>query len=185
RYCRQLLTLYDEIDKRQGRADAGLPPLAAEQEQLFKEDVFEAFLVAALVERELAEGAGPTVQKKAAQQALDRLNRAEGVLPGTRALYAYRAPCWGKLGNAAADKADLDRARAIAPTSAVDRFWHGFANHLRGDEALKKGDVKTAHELYRQEIADYAAFLQLRPDHFWGYFNWAVCHTQLGDLHDA
>jgi tetratricopeptide (TPR) repeat protein/tRNA A-37 threonylcarbamoyl transferase component Bud32 len=185
RYCRQLLALYDEIEGRTGRGAVGLPPLYAKQHQLFKEDVFEAFLVAALVERELAEAAGPAAQKKAAQQALDWLGRAERVLPGTRALHVQRAPCWGVLGNAAAAKADEDRAQAIAPTSAVDRFWHGFAHHLRGDAALKKRDVKTAHEFYRKEIAEYAAFLQLRPDDFWGYFNWAVCSAQLGDLHGA
>src|SRR5262245_18685723 len=185
RYCRQLLKLYDEIDQRQDRGEAGLPPLTAEQEQLFKEDVFEAFLVAAQVEQELASGAGPTARKKAVRQAIDWLNRAERVLPGTRTLYVQRAEAWGKLGNAAADKADMDRARTIEPTSAVDRFWRGYADHLRGDGALQNGDVKSAHEFYHKGIGHYAAFLQERPDHFWGYFNWAYCRFQLGDLHDA
>src|SRR5262249_42245364 len=85
-------------------------------------------------------------------------------------------------------QADMAKAKSIAPTSAVDRFWHGFANHLRGDEALAKKDIRAAHDFYHKEIAEYAAFLQQRPEHFWGYFNWANAHVQLGqrdDLNDA
>jgi tetratricopeptide (TPR) repeat protein len=82
----------------------------------------------------------------------------------------------------------MAKAKTIAPTSAVDRFWHGFADHMRGDEALRKKDFGAAHESYHKEIAEYAAFLQQRPEHFWGYFNWANAHVQLGqrgDLNDA
>jgi tetratricopeptide (TPR) repeat protein/tRNA A-37 threonylcarbamoyl transferase component Bud32 len=188
RYCHQLLALYDEIEGRQGHGAAGLPPLSAEQQQLFKEDVFEAFLTAAQVEQELARGGGDAAERQAARQALDWLNRADRVLSSTRTLHVHRALCWAKLGNREAERADMDQAQAIPPTSAVDHFWHGFANHLRGDEALRQKDVKAAHDFYREEMTDYAAFLQLRPDHFWGYFNWANCHAQLNeraDLYDA
>jgi tetratricopeptide (TPR) repeat protein/tRNA A-37 threonylcarbamoyl transferase component Bud32 len=182
--CRRLLALYDEIEQRTGQGAAGLPPLNAEQEQLFKEDVFEAFLVAALVEQELAAGGDEEAKKQAARQGIDWLNRAEQVLPGTRALHVNRAEFWGKLGDSAADKADLDIAKSIPPTSAVDHFWHGYADHRRGDKARAEKNEKAAQDSYRQEIAEYAAFLQMRPDQFWGYFNWAVCHTQLGVAHD-
>jgi tetratricopeptide (TPR) repeat protein len=188
RYCHQLLDLYGEIEGRTGRGAAGLPPLGERQRQLFQEDVFEAFLTAAQVERELARDAGPDAQKKAARQAVDWLGRAEHVLPGTRALRVQRAPCWKELGDTAAEKADMEQARAIPPTSAVEHFWRGFAHHLRGDQARGKKDVKAAHEHYHQAMAEYAAFLQLRPDHFWGYFNWANCHAELNgrpDLYDA
>jgi tetratricopeptide (TPR) repeat protein/tRNA A-37 threonylcarbamoyl transferase component Bud32 len=188
RSCRQLLTLYDEIEGRTARGAAGLPPLNEEQQQLFKEDVFEAFLTAAQVEQELARSSSKTAEEEAARQAIDWLNRAEKVLPGTRALHVHRAPCWTKLGNHEAAEADMEKARAIPPTSAVDHFWHGYAEHLRGDEARAKKDYKAANESYRREIAEYAAFLQLRPDHFWGYFNWANCHALLNerpDLYDA
>jgi serine/threonine protein kinase/tetratricopeptide (TPR) repeat protein len=188
RSCHELLTLYDEIEQRTGRGTAGLPPLDALQQQLFKEDVFEAFLTAAQVEQEVTKGSGDAAERQAAQQALDWLNRAEEVLPGTRALRVHRAPCWARLGKTEAERADMEQAKTIQPTSAVDRFWHGFANHLRGDEALRKRDFKAAHGFYRDEIAEYAAFLRLRPDHFWGYFNWANCHMQLNerpDLYDA
>jgi tetratricopeptide (TPR) repeat protein/tRNA A-37 threonylcarbamoyl transferase component Bud32 len=187
-YCRQLLALSDDIEHEKGKGAHGLPPLSPQQRRLFQEDVFEAFLVAAFVEQELAAGTSAATQLKATRQALAYFNRAEKVLPGTRALYVNRAACWGKLGNKKADRADMARARAIPPTSAVDRFWHAYADHLRGDQALGKGDVKGAHAFYRKELASYAAFLQLRPDRFWGYFNWAVCHSRLGDpadLHDA
>jgi hypothetical protein len=56
RYCHDLRDLYDEIEGRTGRASAGLPPMNAEQQQLFREDVFEAFLIAGQVEMELARG---------------------------------------------------------------------------------------------------------------------------------
>jgi eukaryotic-like serine/threonine-protein kinase len=188
RYCHQLLALYDEIEGRSGRGAAGLPPLGERQRRLFQEDVFEAFLTAAQVERELARGAGPDAQRQAARQAIDWLNRAELALPGTRALRVHRAPCWKELGDSVAEKADMEKGRAIPPTSAVDHFWRGFAHHLRAEEARRKNDLKAAQDFYRQEIAEYATFLQLRPEHFWGYFNWANCHAELNgraDLYDA
>jgi tetratricopeptide (TPR) repeat protein/tRNA A-37 threonylcarbamoyl transferase component Bud32 len=187
-YCRRLIELYDQIEGREGRAAFGLPPLNAEHQQLFKEDVFEAFLTAAQVQQDLAQGGGADAEQQAARQALDWLNRAAQVLPGTRALHVHRAPCWLRLGNLAARDADMERALIIAPTSAVDRFWHGFAHHLRGDEALRRKDTKAALDFYRKEIAEYAAYLQLRPDSYWGYFNWANSHATLNepsDRHDA
>jgi tetratricopeptide (TPR) repeat protein len=184
RFGQQLLTLYGEIEGRTGRGAAGLPPLSVEQQQLFKEDVFEAFLIAALVDQDLEHGGGDAAERQAAQQALDLLNRADQVLPGSRAVRVYRAICWSRLGNPEAAQADVAQAKATEPTSAVDHFWHGFAHHLRGDAARRVKDVKAAHDFYRLEIAEYAACLQLRPDHFWGYFNWANAHAQLNERHD-
>jgi tetratricopeptide (TPR) repeat protein/tRNA A-37 threonylcarbamoyl transferase component Bud32 len=186
-YCRQLLELYDQIEAGTGKAAAGLPPLNAEQQQLFKEDVFDAFLIAARIEQNLASGADKPAQQRAARQAIDWLDRANKVLPGTRAYYANRSPCWGRLDNQKADEADKNKALAIKPTSAVDLFWHGVAEHLRGNKAVAKKDFKAAQEYYRKGIAQYAAFLELRPHSFWGYFNWAYCHVQLGgnSLDDA
>jgi tetratricopeptide (TPR) repeat protein len=188
RYCGQLRNLYEEIEGHRDRGAAGLPPLNAEQRQLFQEDVFEAFLTSAQVEQELARGGGKAAEEYAARQALDWLNRAEQAVPGTRALHIHRAPCRDRLGDREGARTDMEQGRAIAPTSAVDHFWHGFANHLRGDDALRKKDASSARDYYRLEIAEYAAFLQLRPDHFWGYFNWANAHTQINDrpdLYDA
>src|SRR5262249_23264607 len=117
-WCRQLLALYDEIEGRTGRGAAGLPPLNEEQEPLVKEDVFEAFLTAAQVEEDLAHGRGREAEEAAARQALAWLNRAEQVLPGTHTLPVHRAPCWDRLGNAEAARADMDRAQTIPFTSA-------------------------------------------------------------------
>jgi tetratricopeptide (TPR) repeat protein/tRNA A-37 threonylcarbamoyl transferase component Bud32 len=182
-FCRQLLELHAQFEQRTERGSAGLPPLDAEQLQLFKEDAFEAYLTAAQVEQELA--TGETAQKEAARQAIVWLDKADQILPGTKALYVNRAPCYGKLGNREADAADIERANKIVPTSAVDHFWHGYANHLRGDGAQRRGDSPAAQEFYRKELEQYAAFLQQRPEHFWGYFNWANCLFQLGDRYDA
>jgi tetratricopeptide (TPR) repeat protein/tRNA A-37 threonylcarbamoyl transferase component Bud32 len=183
-YCHKLLGLYDEIEGRRGKGAAGLPPLNAEQQQLFKEDVFEGFLTAAQVEQELSRGGGDAAQRRAAHQALDWLNQADQVLPGTKALHVHRAICWTTLGNVEAANLDMDQAKAITPATAVDHFWHGFAHHLRGDQARRAKDFKAANDFYRQELGEYAICLQFRPDHFWGYFNWANCHVQLNELPD-
>jgi serine/threonine protein kinase/predicted Zn-dependent protease len=183
-YCHQLLGLYDEIESRTGGGASGLPPLSVDQQQLFKEDAFEALVTAALVERELAFDTDEAMRKAAATKAIGWLNRAERLLPGTRALYVQRSPCWAEVGKPEAETADDEKAKAIVPTSAVDLFWHGFANHMRGDKALAEKDKEAAHDFYHKEIADYAGFLQQRPDHFWGYFNWANAHVQLGSRND-
>src|SRR5262249_47684847 len=112
----------------------------------------------------------------------------EQILPGTRVLHINRSLCWAVLGDARAKKADLERALTIAPTSAVDHFWHGFAHHLQGDLARSKGDHGTARDHYRKESAEYSAYLPLSTESFWGYFNGANSHAQIGvpeDLHDA
>jgi tetratricopeptide (TPR) repeat protein/tRNA A-37 threonylcarbamoyl transferase component Bud32 len=187
-YCHKLLSLYDEIEGRTGRGAFGLPPLNDEQQQLFKEDVFEALMTSAGIEQELVAKADKAAERQAASKALGWFNRAEQVVPGTRTLLVHRAPCRTLLGEAEAAQADMAKAKTIAPTSAVDRFWHGFADHLRGDEALAKKDIAAARDFYHKEIAQYAAFLQQRPEHFWGYFNWANAHLQLNqrdDLNDA
>ncbi len=182
--CRELVEMDEQLRERTGRGAAGLPPLDAEQQQLFQEDRFETYLIAALLETDLAENT-ETARQDAARRAIDWLNRADQILPGMRVTYVNRAPCWGVIGNKAEDEADMKRAKAIVPTSAVDHFWHGFAHHLRADAARCKGDLKSAQDFWRQEIAEYAALLQLRPDHFWGYFNWANCQVERGNHLDA
>jgi tetratricopeptide (TPR) repeat protein/tRNA A-37 threonylcarbamoyl transferase component Bud32 len=185
RDCQRLVQLHDQIEARTGIAASGLPPLSAEQRQRFTEDVFDAFLIAANVELDLAEGGEEAVQQRAARQAVDLLNRANKAVPGTKAFYAHRCACWGKLGDQARDLEDKKRADAIEPTTAVDHFWHGYAHHLRGNQALRKRDRDAAEKWYREELDEYAAFLRLRPDHFWGYFNWSHAHLLLDDLQEA
>jgi tetratricopeptide (TPR) repeat protein/tRNA A-37 threonylcarbamoyl transferase component Bud32 len=184
-YCRQLLALYDTFEAGPESAAGGLPPLNAEQQQLFKEDVFEMFLVAALVERELTAKADTGRQQQMARQALAWLDRAEAVLPGTRALHAHRSDFHRILGQQQACEADIARARGISPDSAIDHFWHGYAERLRGEAAASAGDPTRARQHFQQEIAEYAALLQQRPGHFWGYFNWAATQMQVGDLNNA
>jgi tetratricopeptide (TPR) repeat protein len=184
-YCRELVELDEQLRQRTGRGALGLPPLDAEQQTLFQEDRFEAYLIAAMLETDLASNAGGAARQKSARRAIGWLDRADQVLPGLRVTYTNRSQCWGVLGNKAEAEADVQRARAIKPSSAIDHFWHGFAHHLRAAEARRKGDRKGAQDFYKQEIAEYAALLQLRPDNFWGYFNWANCQLELGNLQDA
>jgi len=187
--CRELLKLYDDIEQRQGYAAEGLPPWSQDQQLRFREDAFDAFLVAAKVERELAANRGPDDQSRAAREAVALFNRAEQILPDRHILHILRAECWKKLGDPAAEAADMEKARTIRagpPTMAVDRFWRGLADHMRGEEARQKGDPeKAADSSFRKAVAEYAAYVQERPDDFWGYFNWAVCLVSLRDYDNA
>src|SRR5262249_61482048 len=102
-----------------------------------------------------------------------------------RARQSPGAGGWGKPGTAEAGRGDIKGAESIEPPSAVARFWRGIAFHLRGEEARRKGDNKAAQDCFRQEVAEYAAFVQLHAENFWGYFNWAVCLVSLNDFDDA
>jgi tetratricopeptide (TPR) repeat protein/tRNA A-37 threonylcarbamoyl transferase component Bud32 len=185
RYCQRLVQLYDQIETRTGVAASGLPPLDAEQRQRFTEDVFDAFVIANNVERDVAAGGAEEVQRQAARRAIDLLNRANKAVPGTRTVYSQRSACWGTLGDRARDLEDSKRARAIQPTAAVDHFWHGFADQMRGIVFLRKHDREAAEESYREALDEYAAVLRLHPDHFWGYFNWSTAHLELDHLPEA
>jgi serine/threonine protein kinase/lipoprotein NlpI len=184
--CRDALAAYDDLKQRRGFAAQGLPPLDPTQEQLLREDEFEAFLIAAQVEWFLSQTAEvPGAHAQAARQGVEWLNRAEKFLPPTRILYARRAEYEKALGDTEAAGADAARAEKIAPSSAVDHFWQGVAHRLHGLEALGKGNTKEGHEALRQAMGEYAALLRLRPGHFWGYFEWAVCQVRLGNIQDA
>jgi len=180
-YCRELLALYDAIEQKQ----VPWPDLNDEQQQLFKDNVFDMFLVSAFIESDLAKDAGSDQQRQAAQQAIDWLNRADQILPRMKTLYTHRSGFHFSLGNREAADADLKLAKSIQPESAVDHFWHGYAEHVRGEGARSRGEVAKARDHYRQEIAEYAALLQQHPDHFWGWLSWAIAKMQLGDLQDA
>ncbi len=183
-YCRQLLALYDAIEHKQ----TPWPELNAEQKKLFNDSVFDMFLVSALIEGDLAQKAGPVQQRQAAQQGLDWLKRAEEILPEMRTMrtfYTHRGGFHKTLEHWEQGDADVNKAESITPSSAIDHFWHGYAEHVRGEGARSRGELAKAREHYRQEIVEYAALLQQHPDHFWGWLSWAIAKTQLGDLQDA
>jgi serine/threonine protein kinase/predicted Zn-dependent protease len=184
-YCRQLLELYEAIEQRREPAAGGLPPLNAEQQQLFKEDVFDMFLLTALTENELNINSPPVRQQQVAGQAIDWLDRAEKILPGTRTASVHLAGFHQRLGHSQQYEAYMARARATPPTAAIDHFWHGYAEHVRGDGARSGGNPDEANKHYRLEITEYAAMLRAFPDHFWGYYNWAWAKANLDDLQDA
>ncbi len=181
-YCRELLALYDAIEQKR----IPWPDLNDEQEKLFKDGVFDMFLLAALIESELDKNsAASDQQRQAAQKAIDWLNRADQILPRMKTLYTHRSGFYYILGNREAADADLRLAKSLQPESAVDHFWHGYAEHVRGEGARSRGETAKAHEHYRLEIPEYAALLQQRPDHFWGWLSWAIAKVQLGELQDA
>ncbi|MHB1426446.1 MAG: protein kinase domain-containing protein [Gemmataceae bacterium] len=191
-YLKKLWKLYDYDAIAQGKelTACGLPPLNPEQQQLFKEDVFDVFLLAALTESDLTLLAGHDQRRQIAQQAIEWLERAEKILPGTRTVRAHLAGFHERLGHQQQHEAYLSRAISTEPTFGIDRYWHGYAEHVRGDGARERGNPVEANQHYRKEIAEYAALLRMHPDHFWGYFHWAVAkvnlgEVNLGDLQDA
>jgi serine/threonine protein kinase/Tfp pilus assembly protein PilF len=178
-YCRQLLALYDAIEQER----MPLPPLNAEQEQLFKEDAYDMFIVAAWTESEMAKNAVLAEQQKAARQALDWLNRADKILPEGRFVKALRAGVHKTLEDQQASEADKKRALSIKPDAAVDNLWHAYIEIVeRGDKAVNRIE---AQQHYREAIASCAAVLREHPEHFWAYLWWAIAKSHLGDLQDA
>ncbi|HEY7328718.1 MAG TPA: tetratricopeptide repeat protein [Gemmataceae bacterium] len=180
--CQKLLALYDA----RGLEADGLPPLNDEQKQLFKEEVFDMYLVAARTESELTKDAEPAVRQKVARQALDWLDRADKILPGMRTLYANRAELHKTLGDEQASQADEKRALSMKWEAAVDNLWHANAEIVkRGDKARLKGDWIEAQKHYREAVVSCAAVLRQHPEHFWAYFWWAIAKVQLGEFQDA
>lgn len=184
--CHELISLYDQIEQRSGSHSEGWPPLGERREELLREDLFEAFLVASQVERTAAmNGVGEGDLEAANKQAIEWLDRAERLLPPTKALYVRRGGYYERSGDAERAKADLARAAGIEARSSVDRFWHGFAEFRRGEEARLKGESKPAIGFYRNAAAEFARVVEVRPENFWAYFTWATCHATLGNRHDA
>jgi tetratricopeptide (TPR) repeat protein/tRNA A-37 threonylcarbamoyl transferase component Bud32 len=185
-YCLQFLELFKGVTAKTGDAASGLPPLSRGEERLFKEDVFDVFLDAAQLEVDLVAKATDERHQAGDRKAIEWLNRAEQVLPNTRVVRVRRAASWERLENKAEYHADMAKAGLIKPTSsAVDRYWHGYADHLRALDARNKKKPQEEAEFFRREIAAYAAFLEQRPEHFWGYFSWALAQAEVRQLHDA
>jgi len=186
RYCRELVELHTALEQKTGVAACGLPPLAPEQRQLLQEDVFETYVLAAHIESELAAVANDEAAKKAAaKQAIDWLATAEKLLPPTRMLYRRRSEFWKTLGDTAAAQADVERADKTEPNSVIDRFWNGVNEHQLAEAERRRGNLKGMQDRYRSAIAQYAALLRIRPDHYWTYFDWAWCQMQIGEPHSA
>jgi tetratricopeptide (TPR) repeat protein len=183
-YCTWVLQIIGQIEQLQSNGRRGLPPLTDEQLELYREDVFESYLVAAQVEMSLASGAKSADQKASAARALEWLNRAERALPGMRVLHVRRGDILRTLGEVEAARKDSTTANGIVPRSAVDLFWHGIEEHERGDTA-RPASLPQAQRHYRNAMEDYAKLVRIRPDHFWAYFDWAECQYELNDSYDA
>jgi tetratricopeptide (TPR) repeat protein len=184
---RELIALYDEIESHQGRGEFGLPPLLPEQLEFFKEDAFDMFLVATQVELMLEESSkDPEAKLRAARQSLTWLDRAEKLLPPTRALYVWRQRVKEILGDQSGYLADKKIGESIEPNSPVDLFWRGYADQVRAD-ALNKKDASTADkekaiEYYRRALDSLARYIQYRPENFWGHYVWAVFHYKVSNF---
>jgi tetratricopeptide (TPR) repeat protein len=196
-HCRQFLQLNDEIENHTGRGACGLPRFTAEQQEMFYEDLFEGFLVAGKVDwDETTARQDRPAQIEAARQAVARYDRIEKLLPPTKTLHSRRFAFWTMLSRldpdaaareAAAKAAEQDRQRAaeITASSPIDRFWHGFAEQLRGNTQARQGNGPRAREFFQSAIGEYVALLHLRPGHFWAYYYYALAHYQRREFHDA
>jgi serine/threonine protein kinase/Tfp pilus assembly protein PilF len=179
-YCDQFSKILEQVKQGTGSDACGLTPLNEQQQQMLKEDIFDVFLDAGQVEVDLAAGASEEAKKAADKKAIAWFDQAAKILPDTRAVYVRRAASWGRLSNNKAAAADMAKAKSIQPTSAVDRFWHGYAHHIRATLEPQKAGYWLG-----EEVKEYTAFLLIRPNHFWGYFNYALCKAHLGDRYDA
>jgi tetratricopeptide (TPR) repeat protein len=185
-YCHELLELYERIEQREDASRQGWPELDKVREQQLKEDKFEMFLVAAKIE-DMASDAStdPDQRSEAARLAISYINRANQVLPGTKAYHVMLASFLKVLNEEGAATAELEKGNLITPTIAVDRFWHAYADMLRGNAALIKQDGRAASASYRQAATGFAKVLEASPGRFWNHVSWANCLSLLGDRYGA
>jgi eukaryotic-like serine/threonine-protein kinase len=184
--CQELVQFYEQIKSKKGEARFGLPVLSTIQQQLFNEDVFDAFLIAAQTEYEFGSAAKDQAKlEESGRRAISWLDQAESLLPPTRALYVWRQGIKEKIGDLKEAQEDKVKGEAIVPNSPVDHFWHGYAERLRGELFRKNKDLAKASESFRNAKTEYAKFLQARPENDWGYLEWAKCQGLLGNPSDA
>jgi tetratricopeptide (TPR) repeat protein/predicted Ser/Thr protein kinase len=182
----ELIALFDQIEKREASGRHGWPPLNSHQQELLQEDIFEAFLVSSQIERTASLATGDeSIIADATRLSIQWLNRVEETLPPTKAFFVWRGGYHDILGEKDAAKADFERAGRIEATSAVDRFWHAFADYRRAEEALQKGDNRAAGSFYRLAATGFAKVIEVRPENFWAHFSWATCLPRLGDGYGA
>lgn len=163
-----------------------MPPLSPRQLQLFHEDVFETFLVASQVEYNYGEATNdPEAKREAARRSIPWLDRAEKLLPPTRVLYVRRQFYKQQIGDLEGAEADRKRGESIVPNSPVNHFWRGIADRYRADQAVKNKQITAARQSYDRARIEFAKLLQARPEHFWGYLEWAGCLNRLGNPYDA
>jgi tetratricopeptide (TPR) repeat protein len=178
-YFRQLLSLYDDIEAHKGRGEFGLPPLSEWQLQLFKEDVFDSFLGAAQVEFDAETfGKDPETGQEAARLGVRWLDRAEKLLPPTRALYVRRRFFKQILGDEKGAEVDRKLAESIELSSPVDLYWRGQADRFRAEEA-RRDDPSKVEEFTRLSNEGFARYIHARPENFWGWFEWATSLYEL------
>jgi serine/threonine protein kinase/predicted Zn-dependent protease len=183
--CDEMVQLYDEIERGSRRGAVGLPDLDDKHKQLFKEDVFDGLLAAAIVAWDAGFESAKAGEKniESGRRALALLDKAERILPETKALYVRRGGIREQIGDAKGAAADFARAAAIPVVTPVDLYYHAFADTLRAREEAKKKNrsVAIVTDYFQKAESGYAAMLRERPESFWGYFMWAQQHAELGD----
>jgi tetratricopeptide (TPR) repeat protein len=110
-------------------------------------------------------------QADRARQALALLDRADALVPGTRAVHRRRERYLARLGDEAGARREHDLAAAEGPTTPLDSFLVGY-------DALEEGRP-------REAVAQFDRAVRERGDLFWAYFFRALAAQQLQRPADA
>ena len=184
--CDKMLELLSEIESGKGQGRFGFPDLDKDKKQYLTEDVFDAYMISGQVEWNHAATLKDEKERENSRAtAMALLDKAEKVLPKTRALFNRRVEWFESVGkpNEAAEQQKL--ALAIPFTSPVDHFYHGNYEHLRGRIALREKNNTQASEYYMSAQREFASVLRKRRESFWSYFSWAECMAEIGGLDQA
>jgi tetratricopeptide (TPR) repeat protein len=159
-----------------GAADAGRPLVLDElyspqQKAEIVQGCYEVLLIQAEATAGPVPGQPAAEQRDRAGQALALLERADALVPGTRAVHRRRERYLARLGDEAGARREHDLAAAEGPTTPLDSFLVGY-------DALEDGRPRDA-------VASFDRAVRERGDLFWAYFFRALAYQQLQRPADA
>ncbi len=103
------------------------------------------------------------------RQALELLDRAEGLGVRTRAIHLRRSRYLTLLGDAATAARESERVQALASETNLDPHDHFLVGH----EFYSQGNLTRANQEFRRA-------LQLDARHFWTHYFLGLCHVTAG-----
>ena len=142
-----------------------------DESRLVAHRCYELLLLDAQARAEKITGEDNEAHLKRVREALDRLDRADGLLAGTRTRSGLmrRAAYLAALGRP--DEAMRAEAEDTAPVLAVDHFLMGLEHQHRGE--------------YAKALSFLSAALKIEPSHYGAQFLLGVCYLQLKQPQEA
>ncbi|MGH7127955.1 MAG: tetratricopeptide repeat protein, partial [Planctomycetaceae bacterium] len=140
------------------------PHLSAVQVERLRTDAFELMVIIADAGVRMSQGEGEPVQRAAATEALEWIERTEQFGIETRAVLLLRSGYLDRLGRDAERDAARAEAEKITPSTTLDVYL------------LAEADRKAGR--YDEALDHYHQALQLDPQHFWSMQQTALCHLQ-------